>query len=640
MARHQLITLALASVLISSVQADTVLEKTCKTLLDGSPLAAGLSAVGDACNAGFNLPVGAKVKECKGPDVFKPNPCKTRKHITTPCPEIKYCYRNQCVPGTSYHSCLSKKRIPYPCNENKKCTKSVCVPGTSWNSCASKRGVNYPCPTWRNPGRTCRREVCVPGFKADLCKTRKTVTYTCGITLKTCHREVCVPGMKADLCKTTTRIKYPCGTIPKTCTNSICVPGTDKVETKVPCGINIEYKKTTICNGNNLKDLVKKSKATCSCLTELQDAIEDGALTIIESAKVEAATSTALRTVSDAAQCLVNKGFDVKNNREEVMADLAPNGRKILLKLPEIDTAFYTEAIGAAVLCAFGECSALSRLFQSYFESSDNQLAKQFKSEMRRLFNPIEVLKRDTEAIIEKFSKPREVLKDIKKCVDSKGSGLKKELGTQINSFYRAVRTLDSVTAIVRLGELFDKVIDRVEKMSDFYDSIASGSISELLIRMFSKGSDFFKELQDLISLKDFKNVEKDVKSVKGLLDELQKDEAVFETIAEVEKVLEGYSGEVQSCFAFEEVRQLKDKVDGFLKKFQVNGISFDVGIKSYNRHVDINFDLPCSREQKKCFSVAGYKQCIKYPEIYPCRQEERLALPNHHIPYVNIKLD
>ena len=84
-------------------------------------------------------------------------------------------------------------------------------------------------------------------------------------------------------------------------------------------------------------------------------------------------------------------------------------------------------------------------------------------------------------------------------------------------------------------------------------------------------------------------------------------------------------------------VTALSDLTSG-LENVRIRQPSIAGGIRTYNRWSDVSFDVPCTRSARKCFSLAGQKQCVDYPEVYGCRYEAEVPFPNHHIPYVRVQ--
>jgi hypothetical protein len=72
-----------------------------------------------------------------------------------------------------------------------------------------------------------------------------------------------------------------------------------------------------------------------------------------------------------------------------------------------------------------------------------------------------------------------------------------------------------------------------------------------------------------------------------------------------------------------------------------LEGVEFGgqlAGVASYNRWVEVDLQLPCSRMKTADFEVAGIKATsVDYPEFYACSWAKKVPLPNEHIPYLRL---
>ena len=61
-------------------------------------------------------------------------------------------------------------------------------------------------------------------------------------------------------------------------------------------------------------------------------------------------------------------------------------------------------------------------------------------------------------------------------------------------------------------------------------------------------------------------------------------------------------------------------------------------GVASYNRWVDVDLQLPCSKMTSKPFELSGIKvMSVEYPEFKACSWSKKVPLPNEHIPYLRL---
>lgn len=87
------------------------------------------------------------------------------------------------------------------------------------------------------------------------------------------------------------------------------------------------------------------------------------------------------------------------------------------------------------------------------------------------------------------------------------------------------------------------------------------------------------------------------------------------------------------------------DAVTGLIESIKTipikkGNFEFNADVASYRRWSTISMDLPCTRQARATYSVAGYKGSFDYPEFYSCSYgPKEVPWPNHHIPYFKFRI-
>lgn len=129
----------------------------------------------------------------------------------------------------------------------------------------------------------------------------------------------------------------------------------------MPTGIDVKFDDLNLCDastkhmdiitgglaGDKLDELVGKARKSCPCLAQLPGFLSKFSLADSKTAAVAGA--------GQLFDCLVNAGFDVKNNSAEIEQSLLSeaDGDKII-RAPELGMALYTSMAGAVGGCVFG----------------------------------------------------------------------------------------------------------------------------------------------------------------------------------------------------------------------------------------------------------------------------------------------
>jgi len=108
-------------------------------------------------------------------------------------------------------------------------------------------------------------------------------------------------------------------------------------------------------------------------------------------------------------------------------------------------------------------------------------------------------------------------------------------------------------------------------------------------------------------------------------------------TITEIQDLLRT---EVQAPFrnVTDSIHALETVLDTFPVK--EGKFAFKAGVASYQRWSTVSMDLPCQRMARMSYNVARFKGSFDYPEFYRrTSAPKRLPWPNHHVPYVKIRV-
>ncbi|KAJ3371471.1 hypothetical protein HDU91_005185 [Kappamyces sp. JEL0680] len=75
------------------------------------------------------------------------------------------------------------------------------------------------------------------------------------------------------------------------------------------------------------------------------------------------------------------------------------------------------------------------------------------------------------------------------------------------------------------------------------------------------------------------------------------------------------------------------------IQKWNPSKIRINGGAVSISRSAKIRFDWLCSKMGRQTIKAFGYDVSFDAPEFWTCQYENRIPLPNHHLPYLGISL-
>lgn len=85
-------------------------------------------------------------------------------------------------------------------------------------------------------------------------------------------------------------------------------------------------------------------------------------------------------------------------------------------------------------------------------------------------------------------------------------------------------------------------------------------------------------------------------------------------------------------------ISRLGDVLDSF--PIKDGNFGLQTGVVSYQRYSTVSMDVPCTRQKRAFFSIAGYRKSFDYPEFYLCPYgPKQIPWPNQHIPFVKMRV-
>lgn len=86
-------------------------------------------------------------------------------------------------------------------------------------------------------------------------------------------------------------------------------------------------------------------------------------------------------------------------------------------------------------------------------------------------------------------------------------------------------------------------------------------------------------------------------------------------------------------------IKALEDVLDTL--PIKAGRFDLKAGVASYRRWSMVSMDLPCTRQKRQTYVVAGgFKGSFDYPEFYSCKYgPKEVPWPNHHVPYLKFRI-
>ena len=222
-------------------------------------------------------------------------------------------------------------------------------------------------------------------------------------------------------------------------------------------------------------------------------------------------------------------------------------------------------------------------------------------------------------------------------CVRQKTSSV---AASSLGSALRDTKQLvDTSANIAKIKQKLEDATNYMSSLVDAVDAVAKGSSSSygfvsMLVQNGGKIQDILAQLTKLQQLDDM------YRTMLGAGDSLSGLQSQVGTIMDNFKSIASNGADLSSCASdnmLGAVAALTELFSG-LENLRIRQPVITAGIQTYNRWSDVSFDVPCTRTGSRCFSLAGQKQCVDYPEVYGCRYETEVPFPNHHIPYVRVR--
>lgn len=447
--------------------------------------------------------------------------------------------------------------------------------------------------------------------------------------------------------------------------------------------------------GNAGQQFITKTGAICNCLPKALQMYGKNLYKSVEDGKdLSAAVSSLIRDSIELQKCMADNGFHVQDNKAELLAtgDLSPAGGWTVIQAAEIDLASYGELVAAIAPCAVGDCepSLIKNFFTNYLTKSRELMADRLVSIFKGwvdIFANIETkVKNVGDAAADFVAHLKEVpgrLDEIQDKVCNDGSCADEitttflakvsEAITAVQAFQNVreatVTIVDTVPKLVNVSRTAIEIAEAVPDIDELILLAFSGKLRKIedilqTIKITTEFPSLIKKLQDAVSvIAEFvtlygsdggQNALALVESI--LSDTWQRYPTSFNTTTttttgtptnSTKGNLRAAIPEIQSLLATEihapllnlttSITALQSALDTFPVK--QGKFAFAAGVASYQRWSTVSMDLPCVRQTRMPYDVAGIKGAFDYPEFYSCAYgPKRVPWPNHHVPYVKFR--
>ncbi|KAK3995737.1 hypothetical protein QBC44DRAFT_387944 [Cladorrhinum sp. PSN332] len=474
------------------------------------------------------------------------------------------------------------------------------------------------------------------------------------------------------------------------CNGWTCEPGTHTKWIDAPCGITITTTKVDLCGlvrgamGNVGEQFISKASAVCSCLPKALDMLGKELFKSVQNGMdFSAAVSTMIKDIMQLQKCVIDNGFKVQDNKAQVMAgDLSAAGGWTVVPAAEIDLASYGELAAAISPCLVGACQPdlIRSFFTNYLTKSKTLMAdkivvvlKEWTNILGKVEKGIKDIGSATENLFIQIKTVPSKIEEVedKVCKDDACLGpVISEYFKKVSEAIATVQTFQDVqNATATIVEVVPKIVALIESSIEIAEAIPDVSY---FLQLIVEGK--LRKIEDILeSIKI-------TKELPALVTKLQKSASTIiefitlytgrgkATLALLENVLstawEGYplefttdsSGNVraglieiqtmiqtQVMVPFRNVTNSINALDDVLTTLPIKAGKFDLkaGVASYRRWSTVSMDLPCTRQARKKYEVAGgFKGSFDYPEFYSCKYgPKEVPWPNHHIPYLKFRI-
>lgn len=461
-----------------------------------------------------------------------------------------------------------------------------------------------------------------------------SIKYPTGAKIKYCSAN----GFRVDDCKTKQGFNYPC--VSKgVCKGWTCVPGTVATTVDVPCDLVISFEKRRVCS-DNVYTIAERAKSACTCWAKIEEFLTSKDSDLANSDAADEAASRALSKFVDVTSCVVSSAFSENNNKDEVMGPVNQLSGQLII-LPEINQSLYLDLISRIAGCIFGACDPLFLLVKTYFKDSLTALKNGFKDALKMWLLPMEQVGTFLDSFKQALASARTFnLNSVKQCVvqRTKSSAVITDLQKLIKDVDAFITANEQVQKLITMGK---KVPDMIDSFMSIMDSIVDSTTpikaainalksSPKLETLFSNVLQFPSEVSKIskIVTQADQIVGNMVKTVTTLD---QRTRNIFD---------ESGAGDCFNTDALSVISLNMKLLHDSVVNYQVRVFDIYPRIATYNRWSRVSFDVPCTRQGSTCWKFDKVEQCADFPIVEACRLDDKLALPNHHIPYIQIKFD
>ncbi|UKZ85649.1 uncharacterized protein TrAFT101_001501 [Trichoderma asperellum] len=500
-----------------------------------------------------------------------------------------------------------------------------------------------------------------------------------GAKSKTCPNKFFEPNK----CKTKAKYRYPCPTTRKPfrrCDGWTCVPGTDEIWRDMPCGITILTTSINVCGavrglaGNMGTQFIEKAGAICGCFPETLNLIAQGIYqSVKDGTDVSEAALTAINISNRLEKCMADNGFDVKDNKAQVeAANLSPSQGWIVLRAAEIDLVTYADLITTIIPC-FTPAGCQPRLivdfFTNYFTKSKELMSDKLVAVLNGWLDMIDRMEKKGQEVISAaenlVGQANSISDEIKTALNEVCTG-EACLEQQAVSFMQKVSNLTAAIHLVEDSRVAAvtaaKVVPEMAALTRSTIEAAQAApdidylIKLITKRAFSGVGDIWNSFQVIQKLpENAKKIQDSAALIQGFItgdaghwrNTMSMLSEVLSVNWDATPVGTGMT-KIQSIIRtkLEEpvgnlansISHLGDSLDAFPIKDGKFGMQ--PGVVSYQRHSTVSMDVPCTRQKRASFSIAGYQKSFDYPEFYLCPYGPReIPWPNQHIPFLKLRI-
>ncbi|KFY05533.1 hypothetical protein V492_08467 [Pseudogymnoascus sp. VKM F-4246] len=479
---------------------------------------------------------------------------------------------------------------------------------------------------------------------------------------------------EVDPCKTTLHFRRPCPTIRKpfrTCDGSTCVPGTNEKWINTPTGIKINTQKIGTCDAiestlHMNTDILQKASAICHCVPQVLALVKDGAFS----------QTTAGSDISSGTVCILEKGFKIQDNKNDLIStgDLSSQNGAIIIKAAEIDLAMYIKLAGAIATCIVGcDINAIGQVFLDYLTQSQKDMTDQVKNIVHPWTATFNNIQHQLEGFQSSLGGITDASRQVQDEITTMAAAACRDAnecdGSTVGNFNKKViQTLQLQISILNDVIAIPDAMSVMSKMSDIIQSVEDAASTpltpeEIITLITQKKITSLSDITDAIRIvKDFEKI------INDLWSDLPRISQLTVTLSNRLAVINDHFTEVLSNSWLQQgnvsggtIRQdiisiqnkFRDRIQPIHTGMQSNLVAiqsqlsalpfngkpqFKADVASYQRWSRIVMDMPCSRQKRQNYELAGFKGSFDYPEFYSCQFDENISWPNHHIPYIKVQ--